>query len=327
MSKIECDLCPRACKIEENGFGFCGVRTNRDGKIVLASYGLTTGICVDPIEKKPLYHFYPGSKVLSFGGIGCNLACRFCQNWSSSRAKDLNLCSQTAAPETIVRLAADNSCKSIAFTYNEPIIWAEYAVDTAKIARSQGIKTVAVTSGYISPGKREWFFEYIDAANVDLKSFSAEFYRKQCGVEIEPVKDTIRYLAKETGVWLELTTLLIPGLNDSEEELKSLSEWILTTTGPETPLHFSAFRPAYKMTEIPATPLGVLRKAREIAKESGLRHVYTGNVDDPEGSSTYCPQCNQCVIERERFEVVGIHLNDDECCAYCGQTIAGHWND
>lgn len=327
MSGRLCDLCPRSCSIGEGEFGFCSVRTNRDGKIELATYGRSSGFCVDPIEKKPLYHFFPGSKVLSFGGIGCNLFCRFCQNWHTSRSRDLNLCSQIASPESIARTAKEHGCKSIAFTYNEPITWAEYAVDTAKEARKLGIKTVAVTAGYISSGRRAWFFEQMDAANVDLKSFSPEFYRKWCGAELEPVKDTLLYLARETEILLEITTLLIPGLNDSDSEIRELSEWIRVNLGAERPLHFSAYHPAYKVSDIPPTPLSTIRKARDIAKEAGLKHVYTGNVNDPEGASTYCPQCNQCVIGRDRFEITETHFNEDSCCAFCGQSIYGVWDD
>ncbi len=325
MSSVTCDLCPRQCTIPPGKTGFCYVRQNQDGKLVLTAYGRNCGLAVDPIEKKPLYHFLPGSKVLSFGTIGCNLGCSFCQNWTTSRSNDLAQLSRQSTPEQIAELAKTHDCLSVAFTYNEPIIWAEYAVDTAIACRKQGIKTVCVSAGHISPHKREWFFEPMDAVNLDLKAFSEKFYREMAGISIEPVKETLRFLAKETETWLEITTLLIPGANDSEEELTAMCDWIARELGREIPLHFSAFRPAYKRQDIPATPASTLFRAREIAQKAGLCYVYTGNINDPAGQSTYCPQCRQTVVFRNGFQIEEVAIDEEDCCKFCGQSIAGRW--
>ncbi len=324
---MECDLCPRRCSISDDGFGFCGVRQCREGKIVLTTYGLNTGLAVDPIEKKPLYHFYPGSKILSFGSIGCNLGCSFCQNWTTAQSRDRNLLRVQASPEQIVQVAKETGCRSVAFTYNEPITWAEYVVDVAKACRKAGLQTVVVSNGYITDDKRPWFFEHIDAANIDLKSFSDEFYRTQCFATLEPVKETLRYLKKTGRVWLEVTTLLIPGLNDSDAEITELAEWFRKTLGPETPLHFSAFRPMNKMLDIDSTSPSTLFHAREIATNVGLRYVYTGNINDPAGQTTCCPQCHQAVIARNGMGVTEIDVDEESCCKFCGQTIAGRFDE
>ncbi len=320
---MNCDLCPRRCALQDNGFGFCGVRQRQGDKIVLTTYGLMTGVAVDPIEKKPLYHFYPGSKVLSFGSIGCNLSCEFCQNFQTAQSRDRSLLRQTASPDDIVRLAGETGCRSVALTYNEPIIGAEYAVDVAVACRRAGINTVVVSNGFITPEKRPWFFEFVDAANIDLKSFSDAFYRNRCGASLEPVKETLRYLAKSTNVWLEVTTLLIPGLNDSDTELRELAEWIRKNLGAETPLHFSAFRPMNRMLDVPTTPPQTLFHAREIAHTVGLRYVYTGNIVDPAGGTTSCPQCRQAIVVRNGFSVEENAVDDESCCRFCGQSVAG----
>lgn len=324
---IKCTVCPRYCSIKEGAFGFCGARRCRDGKIESATYGLSTGLAVDPIEKKPLNHFYPGSKVLSLGSIGCNLGCRFCQNWGTARSKDLIRLSTRATPDDIVRIAKETGSRSVAFTYNEPIVWAEYAIDIAMACRRAGIKTVAVSNGFISEEWREPFFSFMDAANIDLKAFSDSFYREQCSGSLEPVKETLVYLARKPDTWLEVTTLLIPTLNDSVREIESLSLWVARNLGLETPLHFSAFHPAYQLTSIPSTPPSTLFQAREIAVAAGLQYVYTGNIDDPAGQTTYCPQCRQAVIERQRYNVSEYEIDEESCCRYCGQTIAGQFED
>ena len=308
--------------MSEGQTGFCGVRTCQSDNVVLISYGQTTGFAVDPIEKKPLNHFYPGSKILSFGGIGCNLSCRFCQNAATAQSRDLLLLTTSAMPDDIVQLAKQHHCESVAFTYNEPIISVEYVQDVAAACRSAGLKTVAVSNGFISDVRHSAFFDSVDAANIDLKSFSETFYRDYCGGELEPVKETLRYLAK-SNTWLEVTTLLIPTLNDSDQEIGELCDWFARYLGREVPLHFSAFRPANKLLSLPSTPPQTLFRAREIAMSSGLRYVYTGNIDDPAGQTTYCPQCHQTVISRNRYVVDECDIDEESCCKYCGQSIAG----
>ena len=320
---MPCSLCPRRCSPADGGFGFCGVRQRQGDEIVLTTYGLTTGLAVDPIEKKPLYHFYPGSKVLSFGSIGCNFSCTFCQNFQTAQSRNRALLRQAASPDDIVRIARETGCQSVAFTYNEPIIGAEYAVDVAAACRRAGIKTVVVSNGFITAEKRPWFFEFIDAANIDLKAFSDDFYRMQCGSAVEPVKETLVYLARSTNVWLEVTMLLIPGLNDSETELRDMATWVRKNSGAETPLHFSAFRPMNRLLDVPPTPPQSLFWAREIAMQAGLRYVYTGNINDPAGGTTLCPQCRQAIIVRKGFSIVEHAVDEESCCRFCGQSIAG----
>ncbi|MDR0869884.1 MAG: AmmeMemoRadiSam system radical SAM enzyme [Planctomycetaceae bacterium] len=325
---LTCDICPRECLIAEGKTGFCGTRTCRNGQIVPLYYGQCTGLAVDPIEKKPLYHFYPGSKVLSLGTIGCNFACRFCQNWTTAQSCDATLLRQRATPEEIARFATGSTAlKSVAFTYNEPITWAEYAVDAAECCRKNGIKTVAVSNGYIGGKQRERFFNAMDAANIDLKSFSEHFYRKQCGASIEPVLKTLKYLAKKPDFHLEMTTLLIPSLNDSPQEIGALTQWIAEELGCEIPLHFSAYFPAGKEPPVPVcTPPQTLFRAREAARNAGLKYVYTGNIRDAAGQTTYCPQCRQAVIERDGYRILEMQIDEDGCCKFCGQTIAGQFS-
>ena len=318
----QCDLCPRNCFLSEKQSGFCGVRTSQNGSVVLVSYGKTTGFAVDPIEKKPLNHFYPSSKILSFGSIGCNLSCRFCQNAATAQCRDISLLTVSATPDDVVRLAKQYHCESVAFTYNEPIISAEYVQDVALACRRAGLKTAAVSNGFISETCRSAFFDTMDAANIDLKSFSDTFYRDYCGGELEPVKETLRYLAK-SNTWLEVTTLLIPTLNDSDQEISELCDWFVRYLGKEVPLHFSAFYPANKLLTLPPTPPQTLFRAREMAMSAGLRYVYTGNIDDPAGQSTHCPQCGQTVIFRNRYVVDEYEIDEESCCKYCGQSIAG----
>lgn len=324
-ASYNCNLCPRHCSLAEGEAGFCAARCCIDESIVTITYGRTTGLVVDPIEKKPLYHFYPGTQVLSLGSIGCNLACKFCQNWKTARSTDLSTANIEITPDEVVRQAQTAGCRSVAFTYNEPIIGAEFVIETARLCRKAGIKTVAVSNGYISDLWRQPFFDMMDAANIDLKSFSNDFYKQYCSASLEPVLDTLRFLSL-SNCWLEITTLLIPGLNDSHAEIEALSQWIVRTLGSETPLHFSAFRPAYQLDSLPSTPPHTLFAARNRALAAGLRYVYTGNIDDPVGQSTVCPQCKQEVIARNRFQVEQSQIDEDGCCKYCGQTIAG-WFD
>jgi pyruvate formate lyase activating enzyme len=323
--RIQCDLCPRDCRLHEGQRGACFVRQRTGDRMVLTTYGRSSGFCIDPIEKKPLAHFYPGSSVFSFGTAGCNLACKFCQNWDISKSRDMDRLMDAASPAEIAQAAHGLGCKSVAFTYNDPVIFAEYAMDVADACRALGVKTVAVTAGYIHAAARRDFFAKIDAANVDLKSFSEDFYYRTTGAHLQPVLDTLMYLRQETNVWLELTTLLIPGRNDSDEELLALSEWVRRELGADVPLHFSAFHPDFRMTDVPPTPRQTLQRARRIAREAGLRHVYTGNVHDREGDTTACAHCQTPLIVRDWYQIERYALRDDGTCPVCATRLAGHF--
>jgi pyruvate formate lyase activating enzyme len=320
--RIQCDVCPRECRLREGQRGFCFVRACEGGQIVLTTYGRSSGFCVDPIEKKPLNHFLPGTPVLSFGTAGCNLGCRFCQNWDISKSREIDTLADAASPEEIADAAARLGCRSVAFTYNDPVVFLEYAVDVADACHDRGLKTVAVTAGYVSRGAREELFSRMDAANVDLKAFTDGFYEKTCAGHLGPVLETLEHLAHETDVWLEVTTLLIPGLNDSDDELRAESEWLVEHLGPDVPLHFSAFHPDWKLRDRPSTPAETLTRARVIALAAGLRYVYTGNVHDREGQTTYCHACGATLIERDWYELGAWHL-ENGCCARCGEPCAG----
>jgi len=323
--RVQCDLCPRDCKLHEDQRGACFVRGRVADAMVLTTYGRSSGFCIDPIEKKPLNHFYPGSSVFSFGTAGCNLACKFCQNWDISKSREMDRLMDSASPEVIAQTALKSGCKSLAFTYNDPVIFAEYAMDTADACHALGIKTVAVTAGYIHEQPRREFFAKMDAANIDLKAFTDAFYVKQTGSHLQPVLDTLKYLCRETSVWVEITTLLIPGLNDSDEELSAMSAWIAKELGTDVPLHFSAFHPDYKMNNTPATPAQTLINARRIAQSAGLRYVYTGNVHNIEGDTTSCPSCGSRLIVRDWFEIRQYRLTADGHCPDCNTVIAGHF--
>lgn len=325
--RIQCDLCPRDCKLHEGQRGACFVRMRQNDQMILTTYGRSSGFCIDPIEKKPLNHFYPGSSVFSFGTAGCNLACKFCQNWDMTKSRDMDRLMDQASPEDIAITAEKHGCKSVAFTYNDPVIFAEYAMDTADACHKRGIKTVAVTAGYIREEARRDFFAKIDAANVDLKAFTEEFYYKLTGAHLQPVLDTLIYLKHETDVWLEITTLLIPGKNDSDEEITAMCQWIKKELGAEVPLHFSAFHPDYKMLDIPPTPVATLVRAREIALKQGLHYVYTGNVHNIEGDTTFCPNCHSMLIERDWYEINQYRLDKKGCCPDCGTAIAGRFDE
>ncbi len=322
--RIQCDLCPRYCKLRDGQRGFCFVRRAQDGGIALTSYGQNTGMAVDPIEKKPLNHFLPGTEVLSFGTAGCNLGCRFCQNWHISKVREMERLSTHALPTQVVEQALAWGCPSIAFTYNDPVVFAEYAIDTALEAHRAGIKTVAVTAGYISLAARADFYRHIDAANVDLKAFTDDFYRTLCYGRLDPVLETLRWLKHDSEVWLEITTLLIPGHNDSEAEIARECEWILANLGPDVPLHFTAFHPDFRMRGTPRTPVSTLMRARRLALEAGLRYVYTGNILEAEGASTYCPDCGEIVIGRLGYRITACNL-DDGCCRACGAGLPGRF--
>ncbi len=324
--RVQCDLCPRHCRLQEGQRGLCYVRQRLDDTVKLVSYGRSSGFCVDPIEKKPLNHFYPGSAVLSFGTAGCNLACKFCQNWDMSKSREMDTLSDSAGPEQLAAAAVELGCRSVAFTYNDPIIFLEYAVDVAAACRAKGVDTVAVTAGYIDAAPRETFFPAMDAANVDLKAFNDDFYYRICGGRLAPVLETLEYIRHETNTWLELTTLLIPGENDSNAELDAMTRWVVEHLGPDVPMHFTAFHPDWKMRDTAPTPAATLSRARRIAMANGVRYAYTGNVSDPEGGSTWCPGCGELLIERDRYRLGAWHLDSEGRCASCGSSIAGRFS-
>jgi len=323
--RVQCDLCPRECKLHEGQRGMCFVRKMDGGAMVLTTYGRSSGFCVDPIEKKPLNHFYPGTSVFSFGTAGCNLACKFCQNWDISKSRAMDTLVDRAMPDEIAATALKAGCASVAFTYNDPVIFAEYAMDAADACHAVGLKTVAVTAGYICPEPRREFYAKMDAANVDLKAFTEEFYHSLTGGHLQPVLDTLIYLRRETNVWVEITTLLIPGRNDSDAELGALSQWIRRELGPDVPLHFSAFHPDWKMQDVPSTPASTLARARRIAQQAGLHYVYTGNVHDVAGGTTACPQCAALLIARDWYDILQYRVTPDGHCPECRAQIAGRF--
>jgi len=321
--RVQCDLCPRYCRLSDGQRGMCFVRKNVENRIVLTTYGRSSGFCVDPIEKKPLNHFLPGSSILSFGTAGCNLACKFCQNWHISKSREVDTLADSASPDLLADAAVRLGCRSVAYTYNDPVIFHEYAVDVAKACRERGVKSVAVTAGYVCDEPRREFYENMDAANVDLKAFTEEFYWELSKAHLQPVLDTLLYLKQETDVWIETTTLLIPGKNDSENELNRLTEWVVENLGPDVPMHFTAFHPAWKMLDVPATPVSTLAKARTIARSNGVLHAYIGNVYDPEGERTICHGCQSTLIARDRYLVTEWNLTDDGRCTNCDLRCAG----
>jgi pyruvate formate lyase activating enzyme len=321
-TRFRCDVCPRACLLTSGQRGFCYVRKAGDDGVALDTFGRSSGFCIDPIEKKPLNHFLPGSSVLSFGTAGCNLGCRFCQNWDISKARNDDTLQDDATPEAIAAAAVKANTASVAFTYNDPTIFLEYAIETAKACHARGIKSVAVTNGYIHGDARVDLFDHMDAANIDLKAFTERFYKDVCLAHLEPVKETLRYVAQQKRTWLEITTLLIPGENDGDDEIRALAEFIATDLGPEVPLHFSAFHPDFQMEHIGPTPIETLRRARRLAKEVGLHHVYVGNVTDPDNESTHCASCDALLIGRDRYEITSWHIDGDRC-ATCGTTVPG----
>jgi len=321
--RVQCDLCPRFCRIKEGQRGLCFVRACENGEIVLTTYGRSSGFCVDPIEKKPLNQFLPGTPILSFGTAGCNLSCKFCQNWDMSKSREMDTLADSASPETIARAAEALGCRSVAYTYNDPVIFHEYAIDVARACRERGVKSVAVTAGYVCPEPRAEFYQWMDAANVDLKGFTDAFYHKLCSGHLQPVLETLEYLVKETSVWVETTTLLIPGENDSDAELEQMTQWVVEHLGPQVPMHFTAFHPDYKMLDLPPTPSATLSRARRIAMKNGVRYAYTGNVHDEAGGSTYCHQCGQKLIGRDWYVLSDWNLTADGCCTRCGTPCAG----
>jgi pyruvate formate lyase activating enzyme len=323
--RLQCDVCPRFCKLNDGQRGLCFVRARDGAELVLTTWGRSSGFCIDPIEKKPLNHFLPGTPVLSFGTAGCNLTCKFCQNWDISKAREIDALNDSASPETIAAVAVKLGCRSVAFTYNDPVIFLEYAVDVARACRARGVKTVAVTAGYIAPEARAEFYAHMDAANVDLKGFTEDFYYRLCGGHLAPVLETLEYIRHETDTWFEITTLLIPGENDSDGELHELAAWVREHLGLEVPLHFTAFHPDWKMTDTPATPGATLTRARRIARDEGLHFVYTGNVHDSEGGSTWCPGCGKLLIERDWYRLGEWNLDAAGLCRFCATLIPGRF--
>jgi len=323
-NRVVCTLCPRYCNIPPGKAGFCYIRQNIDGKLYSTGYGRPTGFAIDPIEKKPLNHFLPGSGILSFGTAGCNLGCKFCQNWSMSKAHLDELNALHVSAQEVVRLAVKHRLPSIAFTYNDPIIFSEYVEDISVLAHEQNIRTVMVTNGYITKEARSEVFRHVDAANVDLKAFTEDFYRKLTLSHLQPVLETLQWLVHDTDVWVEITTLLIPAANDSDSEIQRLVHWLLQQLGDEVPLHFTAFHPAFKMTDFPPTPAETLSRARRLALQEGVKYCYVGNVHDPQGQTTFCPQCGTALIERDWHSVYSNVLKNGRC-PKCAARIAGVW--
>ncbi|MEN9775890.1 MAG: AmmeMemoRadiSam system radical enzyme, partial [Pseudomonadota bacterium] len=323
--RIECDLCPRACRLHDGQRGLCFVRARSGDQMVLTTWGRSSGFCVDPIEKKPLNHYLPGTPILSFGTAGCNLSCRFCQNWDISKSREFDRLADRASPAQIADAAASLGCRAVAFTYNDPVIFLEYAVEVANACRSRGIASVAVTAGYVNDAARRAFFAQMDAANVDLKGFTESFYQKLCAGSLTPVLDTLQYLVHESSTWVEITTLLIPGENDSTTEIERLSRWVVDALGPDVPVHFTAFHPDWKMREAAPTPHETLIRARTIARAAGLRYVYTGNVADKARQSTWCSACGIRLIGRDGYRISDWSLNGAGGCSACGTRLPGRF--
>ena len=323
--RLQCDLCPRECRLRDGQHGACLARHAENGQMWLSAWGRTSGFCIDPVEKKPLNHFLPGSRVLSFGTVGCNLACKFCQNWDISKARELDRLQESSSPQRIAAAAVQHGCQSVAYTYNDPIVFAEYAIATAEACHQQGLRNVAVTNGYISPEARRAFYAPMDAANVDLKGFSDHFYQKLCGATLQPVLDTLCYLRHETSVWLEITTLLIPGYNDQPAEIRAMCEWLQRELGEDVPLHFTAFHPDFRVLDTPPTPPETLFQARNIARDCGLRYVYTGNIFDSDGGTTYCPHCYTPLIARNWHTISHYVLTAEGHCPVCQTKIPGRF--
>jgi pyruvate formate lyase activating enzyme len=321
--RVQCDVCPRACKLRDGQRGLCFVRACHEGEIVLTTYGRSSGFCVDPIEKKPLNHFLPGTPVLSFGTAGCNLACKFCQNWDISKSREIDTLADAASPDEIASAALRLGCQSVAFTYNDPVIFHEYAIDVARACRARGLKSVAVTAGYQNAEARSEFYQHMDAANVDLKGFTEKFYHEICAGHLQPVLDTLVYLKRETNVWFEITNLVIPGLNDSDDEFEAMTRWVVAQLGPDVPMHFTAFHPDWKMLDRPHTPPATLERARQIALRNGVRYAYTGNVHDTNGGTTPCHVCGMSLIVRDWYELLEWNLTNDGRCTGCGEPCAG----
>jgi len=323
--RIQCDVCPRECKLQEGQRGLCFVRARQGDQLLLTTYGRSSGYCIDPIEKKPLNHFLPGTPILSFGTAGCNLTCKFCQNWDISKSRAMDRLMDQAPPEAIAEAAHKHGCRAVAYTYNDPVIFLEYAGDVADACRARGIKNVAVSAGYVKEAARADFFGRMDAANIDLKGFTEAFYHKLCTGHLQPVLETIEWLVNETDVWVELTTLLIPGENDSDQELEGLCSWVMEKLGPHVPIHFSAFHPDYRMMDKDATPTSTLLRAHAIARRAGIHYPYTGNIHHEATGTTHCPGCDAPVIGRDWYEITRWSLGQGGHCTHCGMAVSGHF--
>ena len=321
--RIQCDLCPRYCKLHKDQLGLCFVRQNLENEMVMTSYGRSSGFAIDPIEKKPLNHFLPGTPVFSFGTAGCNLACKFCQNWDISKSREMDSLMSKASPEAIANAALNYGCESVAYTYNDPVIFHEYAIDTAKACRELGIKSVAVSAGYVTTEPRAEFYQWMDAANIDLKAFTERFYYQITGSHLEPVLDTLKYIKHETSTWLELTTLIIPGENDSQAELEAMTQWVVENLGSDVPMHFSAFHPDWKILDKSPTPVKSLLLARQIALNNGVHYAYIGNANDKSSESTYCHSCGELLIGRDWYELSEWNLDNSGHCRFCSTPCAG----
>jgi pyruvate formate lyase activating enzyme len=322
--RVHCYLCPRHCHIGEGQAGFCYIRANEGGKLYSLGYAHPAALQIDPIEKKPLNHFMPGTKIFSMGTAGCNMGCFFCQNWDISKSRSDQVNSSYIPPEDVVLLAIRNGCPSIAFTYNEPTIWGEYVIDICKAAKEHGLNTVMVSNGYITYEAFHDIYDHIDAANIDLKAFTENFYGKITLTHLQPVLDTLKWLKNETNVWFEITNLMIPTLNDAPAESRQLAEWILENLGPDVPLHFTAFHPDFKLQDKPRTPAETLHAARRIALEAGLHYVYEGNIYS-DGANTVCPSCKELLVERSWHSVMKNRVTGEGRCPKCGYAVAGRW--
>lgn len=327
--KILCQACSQACVLEEGEYGICSVRKVENGELRLLVYGLAAAVNVDPVEKKPMFHFLPKSRAFSVGTVGCNFSCKFCQNYDISQyPKEHNreIVGQELSPERIVELAQENGCDSIAYTYNEPIVFFEYTYDTAKLAHEKGLKNIYVTSGYETHKAIDLLEPYIDGMNIDIKSFNNEFYKEVCGARLKPVLDAVKY-AHEKGIWIEITTLLIPGKNDSDEEIRNLARFI-ADLDTSIPWHLSAFHPTYKMQDVPRTPESTLLRAYKIGQEEGLKYLYIGNIDNEDHESTYCPSCKTRIVDRSGNigQFVTNELDENGTCPSCGYVLEGVWH-
>jgi pyruvate formate lyase activating enzyme len=324
---VQCSMCEHKCVIRPNSTGVCGVRKNIDGTLYLAVYGNAVAAQIDPIEKKPLYHFFPGSEALSIGTYGCNLRCQWCQNWELSQVKDSDTLHNARmayySPEELITIAKRQGCRSIAYTYNEPTVFFEYSYDVARLAKENGIKNVYVSNGYMSLECIDLLRPYLDAINVDLKGFTEDIYKQYIGARLEPVKRNIEYFAQKTGVWIEVTTLVIPDLNDGDDELRATAKW-LAGVDPDIPWHISAYHPSYRMQDRPRTPSSTLERAYQIGKDAGIHHIYVGNIRDPEKENTYCQDCGIKVIERYGY-TTRMHSLIHGICSNCNSKIAGVW--
>ena len=317
---LNCKICQRRCIISPGKTGFCGMRENVDDKIYSLNYAAVSSAAVDPIEKKPLFHFYPGSMVFSLGSVGCNFRCRHCQNWGISQAELENIPTRDMLPKDAIRLTKEYECKSIAWTYNEPTMWFEYTLDSAKIARKEDIKTIYVTNGYMSEESFQEIKPYLDAANIDLKGMTEKFYQDLCEARLEPVLDTIVKM-HDAKIHIEITNLMIPGYNDSDEDIRSLVKFMVDEVGVEVPLHFTRFFPQYQMQELPPTEIKYLEKAYKIARDAGMKYVYIGNVPTADGENTYCPECGETVIQRDGFSVMSDKIKETRKCPRCKADI------